>query len=112
MRILLVTTLLLVPALAAADRPAPSAPSAKAPPAAAAPRATDVSQMRNDDCARARKANKPCVLNIDDGSEIEGNAPTAGGSAIGVVSFTKPTSLIRIRRDFITEILKSAEDLD
>lgn len=68
--------------------------------------------MHNDDCARARKANKPCVLSIEDGDSIEGNAPTAGGQAIGIISFTKATSLIRIRRDFITEILKSAEDID
>lgn len=103
MRTLLVATLLLAPALAAADDPAPRP---------AAPHTTDVSAMRNDDCARARKANKPCVLSIDDGDSIEGNAPTAGGSAIGIIEFTKAKSLIRIRRDFITEILKSAEDID
>lgn len=101
MRTLLVATLLLVaPALAAADDPAP-APS----------RTTDITKMKNDDCARARKVNKPCVLDMG-GEEIESTSPTAGGQAIGIITFGKATSLIRIRRDFITEILKSAEDLD
>ncbi len=102
MRLLLVATILLAPALAAADDPAPKP----------ATRTTDVSTMHNDDCARARKAGKTCVLSIEDGDSIEGNAPTAGGQAIGIITFTKATSLIRIRRDFITEILKSAEDID
>jgi hypothetical protein len=67
--------------------------------------------MKNDDCARARKANKPCVLDMG-GEEIESSAPTAGGAAIGIITFGTKTSLIRIRRDFITEILKTAEDID
>jgi hypothetical protein len=99
MRTLFVATLLLVtPALAAADNP----PSSQT---------TDVAKMKNDDCARARKANKTCVLDMG-GESLEATAPTAGGGAVGVVTFGKATSLIRIRRDFITEILKTAEDLD
>jgi hypothetical protein len=73
---------------------------------------TDASRMASDDCARARKQNKTCVLDMGKGDDIEGNSPTAGGSAIGIIQFTKAESLIRIRRDFIVEILKSAEDLD
>jgi hypothetical protein len=101
MRTLLVATLLLAPALAAADdKPAP-APA----------RTTDVAKMKNDDCARARKANKTCVLDMG-GESLEADSPVPGGVSVGVVTFSKATSLIRIRRDFITEILKSAEDLD
>jgi hypothetical protein len=99
---LVATLLLIAPALAAADGPAP---------AAAPARTTDVSKMKTDDCARARKANKPCVIDMG-GEELEASTPTAGGAAIGIVTFGKSTSLIRIRRDFITEILKTAEDLD
>jgi hypothetical protein len=103
MRTLLVATLLLIaPALAAADDAPAPAPSS---------RTTDVAKMKNDDCARARKANKTCVLDMG-GESLEATAPTAGGGAVGVITFGKATSLIRIRRDFITEILKSAEDLD
>jgi hypothetical protein len=101
MRTLLVATLLLAPALAAADDAPAPAPS----------RTTDVAKMKNDDCARARKANKTCVLDMG-GESLEATTPTAGGAAVGVVTFGKAASLIRIRRDFITEILKSAEDLD
>lgn len=92
--------LLLAPALAAADDGAKPA------------RTTDVQQMKTDDCARATKQNKKCVLDMGEGESIEGNSPTAGGAAIGIVTFGKAASLIHIRRDFITEILKTAEDLD
>ncbi len=72
----------------------------------------DATRMASDDCARARKQNKTCVLDMGKGDDIEGNSPTAGGSAIGIIQFGKAESLIRIRRDFIVEILKSAEDID
>jgi hypothetical protein len=91
-KFLLATALLLAPTLAMADTP-------------------DVSKMKSDDCARARKQNKTCVLDMGK-EDIEGGAPTATGTSVGIVSFGKAASLIRIRKDFIVEILKSAEDLD
>jgi len=99
MRTLLLSTALLlgVTGSALADTPA---------------KTKDATKMASDDCARARKQNKTCVLDMGKGDDIEGNSPTAGGSAIGIIQFTKAESLIRIRRDFIVEILKSAEDLD
>ncbi len=98
MRLFLVTALLLAPALVSADDTVSRTP--------------DVSQMKNDDCARARKANKPCVINMGEGETIDGTNPGAGGTGIGIIQFGKAASLIRIRKDFITEILKSAEDID
>jgi hypothetical protein len=97
MRFFIATALLLAPALAAAD----DAP-VKTP---------DAVKMHADDCARARNAGKTCVLDMG-GEDIESQAPTAGGSAIGILSFAKSKSLIHIRRDFITEILRSAENVD
>lgn len=96
MRLFIVTALLLAPALASADDN----------------RTPDVSKMITDDCARARKAGKPCVINMGEGESIEAQTPTAGGSAIGIVEFAKATSLVRVRMHFIPEILKSAEDID
>jgi hypothetical protein len=98
MRFFLVTALLLGPALASADDNVSRTP--------------DVSQMKTDDCARARKAGKLCVINMGEGESIEASTPTAGGAAIGIVQFGKAASLIRIRKDFIAEILRSAEDID
>ncbi len=72
---------------------------------------TDVNTMATDDCARARKAGKTCVLTIDD-EDIEGGAPTAGETKIDVLTFGTMASLIRLRTHFIPEILKSAEDID
>jgi hypothetical protein len=102
MRTLLVATLLLAPALSSADTPTPAPPVG---------RTADPAKMKTDDCARARKQNKTCVIDMGKAEELTGNAPTAGGSAIGIVTFGTARSLIRIRRDFITEILKTAEDL-
>lgn len=93
MRIALVTALLLVPAIAPANDRTP-----------------DAQKMKTDDCARARKQNKTCVLDM--GTEtLEGNVGKGDGERIDIIGFGKATSLIRIRRDFITEILKTAEDL-
>ena len=70
----------------------------------------DVGKMANDDCARARKAKRDCVLTIE-GTEIGGESPTASGTTVTALNPSKHPSLIRLRRDFIQEILKSAEDL-
>jgi hypothetical protein len=102
MRTLLVAALVLAPSLAAAD--------AKAPPPRA-DRTADPAKMKTDDCARARKQNKTCVIDMGKAEDITGSTPTAGGSAVGIVTFGTAGSLIRIRRDFITEIIKTAEDL-
>lgn len=73
-------------------------------------KAGDAYKMAKDDCARARKAGKTCVLDMD-ADTFEGSTPAGDGSTITSVGFTKQPSLIRIRRDFIREIIKSAEDL-
>jgi hypothetical protein len=71
----------------------------------------DVSTMATDDCARARKAGKTCVLSIDS-EDVTGTTPTNGDPPLVFRTDGKQASLIRIRRDFIPEILKSAEDID
>lgn len=85
--------LLLVPSLALADSRTP-----------------DVGKMRTDDCARARKLNKTCVLDMG-GETLEGTVGKGDGERVDIITFGRSASLIRIRRDFITEILRSAEDL-
>jgi hypothetical protein len=90
---LLLAALVLLPSLAAADTRTP-----------------DAQQMKTDDCARARKQNKTCVIDMG-GETVEGAVGTGDGHRIDILGFAKSASLISIRRDFITEILKSAEDL-
>ncbi|HEX4422440.1 MAG TPA: hypothetical protein VH165_31215 [Kofleriaceae bacterium] len=92
--------------MAAAD---PAAKPASAS-AAARPAAADVHQMVTDDCARARQAGKTCVLEVG-AEDVGGAAPTAGDTGIRVLTFHPGPSLIRLRHDFIPEILKTAEDL-
>ena len=70
----------------------------------------DVGKMAGDDCAKARRAKKDCVLTIE-GEEVSGERPGGNGTVVTVLPTGKQQSLIRIRRDFIQEILKSAEDL-
>jgi hypothetical protein len=92
MRTILLVAALLVPAIAAAET-------------------TDVQKMKTDDCARARKANKTCVLDIGE-ENIEGQGVTPTGTVINPRQFAVLNSLVHIRKDFIPEILKSAENID
>ena len=85
--------------------------SALAPALAQPSKGPDVQKMAKDDCAKARAAGKTCVLDITDGDIHEGEVPKGEGTGFTGIGFGKATSLIRIRRDFIQQIMKSAEDL-
>jgi hypothetical protein len=85
--------------------------SLAASPALADPKPpADVGQMVTDDCAKATQAKKQCVLKFD-AHDVTGGTPKHDGIQIDVLTPTKTNLLIRIRRDFIQEILKTAEDL-
>ncbi len=81
-----------------------------APLTAAADPSPDIKKMATDDCARARAQNKTCVLSIG-AEDVDGKVPTISDATIAIPGWNKLNSLIRIRRDFIVEILKTAEDL-
>jgi hypothetical protein len=93
MRTLVILATLLAPALASA------APGKTA------------EQKHADDCAAARKANKTCVLDMGK-EDLTADKPVGDGIGVGVITTGKEPSLIHIRRDFIVEIIKSAEDVD
>ena len=93
MRILL-ATLLLLPAIASADETQPP----------------QQAQGNPDDCARARKLDKVCELTIGP-EELEGGVSKPDGIGFSARDWAYMNSLIHIRRDFIPEIIKSAEDL-
>ncbi|MEO8845415.1 MAG: hypothetical protein ABI591_14340 [Kofleriaceae bacterium] len=94
----LVLASLLVSAAAFAD-PAPAQPEGK------------LEVGLHDDCARARAQHKDCIINITGGEEIDGNHPVATDAMLDFLKWTKSQSLIHLRRDFIPEIVKTAEDL-
>jgi hypothetical protein len=97
------TSSLGLPALPARADPAP-------PPAArSAPRATEPTRMVTDDCARARKADKTCELTLPP-EDVAGAAARPDDIALRLLRFAPAGSLIHFRRDFIPEIVKSAED--
>jgi len=70
----------------------------------------DAKKLAEGDCARARAQNKTCVLDMGD-ETIEGEPPVSSGTKVDVLTFIQASSLIHIRRDFIPEIIKTAEDL-
>jgi hypothetical protein len=72
--------------------------------------AAGTDQMVTDDCAKARKAGKTCVLEVPP-EPVTGGVPTAGEIRIRVAGFQPNASLIRLRADFIPEIAKAADDL-
>ena len=103
MKKLLLAALLLAPSLASAQNTkTPTKPT---------PAPSVSSSTQTDDCARARKANKTCVLDIGE-ENIEGNGVTPTGVGVNVRQFAVLNSLIHIRKDFIPEIVKAAEDID
>ena len=71
----------------------------------------------HDADAQKKKARKPAkadkrVKTYDfSGDEIDGDLVKPDGEFLDTRKFAKHTSLIRIRKDFIREIVKSAEDL-
>ena len=93
MRTLVILATLLLPALASAD-PGKSA-----------------EQKHTDDCAAARKANRTCVLDMGT-EELTADKPVGDGIGVGVITTGKEPSMLPVRRDFIVEIIKSAEDVD
>jgi len=60
-----------------------------------------------------KKADEKAKVKVYDfsGDTIEGDLIKPEGSSVDARDFAKHSSLIRIRKDFIAEILKSAEDL-
>ena len=75
------------------------------------PKTKTAETMHADDCAVARKANKTCELTFTTADTIDGNSPTASGTTVATIPTGKEPSLIRVRHDFVVEIIKSAEDL-
>lgn len=67
-------------------------------------------QMVTDDCTRATKAGKQCVIKFD-AHGVDANTPGHDGIRVNVLPDTQKPSLIHIRRDFIEQIVKTAEDL-
>ncbi len=96
MRILIASLLLAVPV------PALAQPA----------RAADVGTMATDDCAKAREAGNTCVLSITNDDDIIGSAPTYGETGVALIGFGGHGSLIKLRMDFIQEILRTAEDIE
>ncbi len=92
MRALVLAALLLAPSLTSAEPKKDRAP------------------LRTDDCAKARKQHKDCELVIDS-ERVDGQGLKKPGDDIAIPTFAKVGTLIRLRRDFIAEIVKSAEDL-
>ena len=61
---------------------------------------------------KGKDGGKPKVKVYDfTGDTIEGDLIKPEGSSVDARDFAKHSSLIRIRKDFIPEIIKSAEDL-
>jgi hypothetical protein len=65
---------------------------------------------RDDDCALARKAGRTCVLDLP-AEQVGGKTPAPGETELRIPTLGTAGSLLRVRRDFIPEIVKAADDL-
>jgi hypothetical protein len=61
-------------------------------------------------CARARKAGKPCQLTIEP-EQVDGDRVTPDGIDLRLRRFEPTGSMIRLRREFLDQIVKSAGEL-
>lgn len=78
--------------------------------AATPARAQSAERTAHDDCSRARALGKTCVLTLE-AADVEGGVVKPDGEVFSPRTFADGGSLIRLRRDFIPEILQSAEQL-
>ncbi|HMG53046.1 MAG TPA: hypothetical protein VK601_06185, partial [Kofleriaceae bacterium] len=62
------------------------------------------------DCAHARKAGRTCELTIEP-EAVGGSRPDPDEITLRGRRFEPTGSLLRLRRDFIAEIVKAADDL-
>lgn len=99
MRSFLIAALIAAPALAPAVAAAQPAPVA------------DANTMAADDCSRAHKAGKTCVIKFET-ETLEGGVHGPDDLVVNVDQFFGHESLIKVRRDFIPEILRTAEDIE
>jgi len=76
----------------------------------ARPAARDPAKMVTDDCALARRAGKTCVLQVPP-EDVGGQTPSAGDVRVAALAFGWKPSLLRLRSDFLIEIVRAAEDL-
>lgn len=63
-----------------------------------------------DDCARARAAQRQCVLTVEP-EEISGGVVRPDGQAGAVRIFAQLGSLFRPRREFLREIVAAAHEV-
>jgi hypothetical protein len=76
----------------------------------AAPGAT-ARQRADADCQRARAEGRICRIDID-GITVDGDRPGGDGMLVTAAMWASHDSLIRLRRDFIDEIVKAADDIE
>jgi hypothetical protein len=76
--------------------------------ASAQAQAQSAEDTAQNDCSRARALGKQCVLTIG-AEEVTGGVLKPEGEVLSPRTFVSAGSLIRLRHDFIPEILKSAE---
>lgn len=62
------------------------------------------------ECARARKAGKPCQLTIEP-EQVGGDRAAPDGTDLRLRRFEPTGSMIRLRREFLDQIMRSADEL-
>jgi hypothetical protein len=84
-----------------------------APPVLADPAPAPSAEKRRAEasaCAQARKAGKPCQLTIEP-EQVGGDRPVADGMDLRPRRFEPAGSMLRLRREFIDQIVKAADEL-
>lgn len=84
-----------------------------APPVLADPAPAPSAEKRRaeaSECARARKAGKPCQLTIEP-EQVGGDRSVPDGMDLRPRRFEPAGSMLRLRREFLDQIVKAADEL-
>jgi hypothetical protein len=99
-----------VPALALLTALSASPVLADPAPAPVPEQRRSTTRAEASECARARKAGKPCQLTIEP-EQVGGDRVTPDGFDLRLRRFEPTGSMIRLRREFLDQIVKSTDEL-
>lgn len=85
--------------------------SADAPADKPAPTLRSTDHVGNKSCAKAKKAGRACVIDFENGDDVDGTVASGDGDNVVANSPSKHPSLIKLRMNFIDKIVQAADDV-
>jgi hypothetical protein len=75
------------------------------------PTERSAAHVGDNSCATAKKAGRDCVIDFEDGDNVDGSRYSGDGDSVVADSPSKHPSLIKLRMNFVDKILMTANDV-